>query len=267
MLAKSYVWWPGTDGDINVMIKSFGICLEERKKPAHTVLTPWPWPEKVWSRVYADFLGPFYGSMYLVVSDAHFKWPEMIDLKQNTKATNLVIEIKKLFARYGYPFHLVTDNGPQFRSKEFVMFLKQSGVKHTFSPPYHPATNGAAENLVNTFKHKVEKIVKEGETLREMRTRFDLMRPRIADTVFERQQAQIAARKSDSKVILQEGDSVLVDNYGVAGGKRVEAKIEKQITPSTYEVSLIPTEKLVTDKRSVSACSVLSSLLDLSNYS
>ncbi|XP_014217296.1 uncharacterized protein LOC106645854, partial [Copidosoma floridanum] len=56
--------------------------------------------------------------------------------------------------RFGLPDHIVSDNGPQFRSLEFREFLKRNGVKQSFSPPYHPATNGAAENFVKTFKDK-----------------------------------------------------------------------------------------------------------------
>ena len=50
-----------------------------------------------------------------------------------------------LFARYGIPEEVVSDNGPQLASKEFSQFLKQNGVKFTRVPPYHPASNGAAE--------------------------------------------------------------------------------------------------------------------------
>jgi len=32
--------------------------------------------------------------------------------------------LRVLFARYGLPRHVVSDNGPQFRSEEFTLFLK-----------------------------------------------------------------------------------------------------------------------------------------------
>ena len=43
------------------------------------------------------------------------------------------------------------DNGPQFISEEFAIFVEVNGVKHIKSSPYHPATNGALERLVQTF--------------------------------------------------------------------------------------------------------------------
>lgn len=50
-----------------------------------------------------------------------------------------------------FPDQLVSDNGPQFISEEFGLFLKQNGVKHIKSSPYHPASNGQAERFVRTF--------------------------------------------------------------------------------------------------------------------
>ena len=58
-----------------------------------------------------------------------------------------------LFARYGVPAQLVSDNGPQLKSDEFEQFLKRNGIKHITSAPYHPATNGLAERCVESFKN------------------------------------------------------------------------------------------------------------------
>lgn len=74
-------------------------------------------------------------------------------------------EFKKVLVRFGLPRHLVSDNGTQYTSIEFQEFCKINGIKHSFTAPHHPATNGAAENFVETFKDKVDKIVKSGKSL------------------------------------------------------------------------------------------------------
>lgn len=53
-----------------------------------------------------------------------------------------------LFASYGLPEEIVTDNRPQFVSSTFKTFIKTNGVKQTLGSPYHPASNGAAERSV-----------------------------------------------------------------------------------------------------------------------
>ena len=60
--------------------------------------------------------------------------------------------LKALFARYGVPDVLVTDNGPQFASAEFVSFAKRWGFQHVTSSPHCPQSNGRVENVVKTVK-------------------------------------------------------------------------------------------------------------------
>ncbi|XP_046750596.1 uncharacterized protein K02A2.6-like [Diprion similis] len=135
-LTRSYVWWPNIDQNIENTVKSCGICIKEQKAPPHAPLTLWPWPGKVWDRIHADFLGPLFGDMYLVVVDAYSKLSEVINFRNNTKAYRVVEVFDELFAKYGLPNLVVTDNGPQFRSDELGQFFKSNGVQHSFSPPY-----------------------------------------------------------------------------------------------------------------------------------
>ena len=55
-------------------------------------------------------------------------------------------------ARHGIPETLVSDNGPQFSSKEFVLFSKDYGFNHTNSSPGHASGNGEVERAVRTIK-------------------------------------------------------------------------------------------------------------------
>ena len=45
---------------------------------------------------------------------------------------------------------LITDNGSPYRSRLFARTCKDLGIKHTFTRPYRPQTNGKAERFIQT---------------------------------------------------------------------------------------------------------------------
>ena len=47
-----------------------------------------------------------------------------------------------MFARFGVPFSLRTENGPQFVPEEFESFLQADGVEHCSMTPLWPQANG-----------------------------------------------------------------------------------------------------------------------------
>ena len=49
-------------------------------------------------------------------------------------------------------------------STEFQSFLGQHHIIHHKSPPYHPATNGLAENMVKSVKSHLKKYKHDGTT-------------------------------------------------------------------------------------------------------
>ena len=63
--------------------------------------------------------------MFLLILDAHSKWPEIFSMKSNTQSDNLIKAFKNVFSRYGLCDHVVSDNGSQYKSDEFNKFLKQ----------------------------------------------------------------------------------------------------------------------------------------------
>ena len=89
--------------------------------------------------------------MFLIVMNAHSKWPEVVP-RTTTSTTRIIEELIKLFATHGLTEQLVSDNSPQFTADEFRIFMRSNGIKHIRSVPYHPATNGINERFVQIFK-------------------------------------------------------------------------------------------------------------------
>ena len=154
-IARSHVWWPGLDKALEDLVSSCSRCQAVRNSPPAAPLHPWSWPTKPWQRIHIDFAGPLSGRSYLIVVDAHSKWPEVVEMSSTTTAAT-IRELRRIFASYGLPEQLVSDNGPQFTSQEFAMFMRNNGIKHIHSAPYHPSTNGAAERFVQTFKRAMK---------------------------------------------------------------------------------------------------------------
>ena len=136
-LARSYIWWPKMDTDIEALVKKCTDCQQSSSSPPTAPLHPWEWPAQPWSRLHLDFAGPFLGKMYLVLVDAHSKWLD-VQIMNSITSEMTISRLRSIFATHGLPQQIVTDNGPTFTSEAFKEFTKLNGIKHTFSAPYHP---------------------------------------------------------------------------------------------------------------------------------
>ena len=153
------------------MVKSCTSCQAVKHSPAVAPVQPWRWPNQPWKRIHLDFAGLFQGSMFLVSVDAHSKWPEVFVLKETT-ATKSIEILSVIFARFGLPDQVVTDNGPQFVSEDFYHFLKSNGIKHIRCAPYHPASYGPVERFVQSLKMALRSTVNSGLSLQHHLSNF-----------------------------------------------------------------------------------------------
>lgn len=161
-----------------------------------------------------------------------------------TSADATIKVLRNIFARHGLPRQVVSDNGRQFVSDNFRQFLHDNGIRHITVPVYHPSSNGLAERFVQNLK-KVLKCNYDnpdlaianfllayrnsphgttGETPaqlllgRSLRSRLDLVRPSVHDTVSEKQKV-VETKASKFKV----NDEVMVRTYH--GSKWLHGKI------------------------------------------
>ena len=104
-IARSYLWWPGLDKDLENRVKSCESCQAVRKNPAPAPLHPWLWPTKPWKRIHFDFAGPFQGRMFFIVVDADSKWTEVIEIPSIT-AQRTIMEVHRLFSSLTYQSRL-----------------------------------------------------------------------------------------------------------------------------------------------------------------
>ena len=69
----------------------------------------------------------------------------------------------EMFADWGTPEFLVSDNGPQFRAKEFKDFCHSRNVTPIYTSPLHSSGNGQVERIIGTVKGMMKRSVR-GQT-------------------------------------------------------------------------------------------------------
>ena len=260
-LARSYIWWPGMDTDIEQAVKTCESCQVSRASPPLAPLHPWEWPARPWSRIHIDFAGPFMDNMFLVIVDAHSKWLDVHLMKSITSAKTIE-KLRILFANHGIPQKIVSDNGPSFTSDEFKRFMQANGILHVTSAQYHPSTNGLAERAVQTMKQGLRQM-KEGSVQeklsrfllkyritphsttgvapsellmgRRLRSRLDLLHPDLTDTVANKLTHD--RKKPDRHFTV--GDLVYVEDFTVSRTTKWIPGVVQEVTgPVSYQIKL-----------------------------
>lgn len=169
---RDQYWWPGMDRQVESTIRSCTVCqaADKSTKTAPTPLQPVPLPDKPWSKIAIDIVGPFDQApancrFAISVVDYFSKWPEVAFCSDISSRT-VIDFLLTIFAREGYPTELVSDHGRQFTSKEFESFLEARGIKHTFSAIYHPQANGLVERFNRVLKSYIQLSLLEQRPLK-----------------------------------------------------------------------------------------------------
>ena len=150
-LARSFMWWPNIDADIEHQVQQCDSCQRTRPAPSRAPLHPWEMPRSAWERIHVDYTGPLDGQMLLIVVDAYSKWLD-VSCGSSCTSARTISDLKKMFSTHGVPCMLVSDNGPAFSSEEFRQFCVSNGIRHVKVAAYHPSSNGLAERAVRTVK-------------------------------------------------------------------------------------------------------------------
>ena len=265
-IARSYFWWHGLDKAIEDLAKSCTACQATQASPAVAPLHPWVWPDTPWKRIHVDFGGPFMGKIFFIIVDAHSKWPEVVTMSATT-SRHTIDALRSVFAHFGLPEQLVSDNGPQFTSDEFAQFMKDCGTKHILCSPYHPSSNGLAERFVQTFKRAMRAGEQDEPSIhrrlsdfllsyratphtttstspselflqRKLRTQFDLLKPSVKEAVESHQAAQKANHDKHSKdCSFCNGTPVMVKDFRYAN-QWIPGTIVEKLGPVTYHVDV-----------------------------
>ena len=156
VLTRSYIWWPRIDNEIEKTAKPCSGCKLMQVEPITATVHPWECPSSHWPHPYIDFTGPFLGCMFLIVADAYSRWLQ-IEKMDITISAKTIEKLQNLFARYGVPAQLVSDNGAQYKIRrvQAVPQEKWNQTHHVSTIP--PCQQWSSRALCAEFQISHEK--------------------------------------------------------------------------------------------------------------
>ena len=136
-----------------------------------------------------------------------------------------------MFAQFGLPETIVTDNGPCFVSAEFETSLARNGIKQLTSAPYHPSSNGLAERAVQLVKRGLNKITRGS------------MKSRLAQILFHyRLSPQTTTGVAPSELLLGRRPSGFVEASHCCRNRSVETPRESHTELDTTTPATVSSE-------------------------
>ena len=94
-----------------------------------------------------------------MATDYLAKWVEAKAMVKNDVRTIAKFLYEYVFARYGFPIEIVSDEGVHFVNEVIEFLLNEFMVIHRKSAPYHPQANGQVESTNKTLCSALAKVV------------------------------------------------------------------------------------------------------------
>ena len=143
-------------------VKSCKLCKLYNVKrggfhPMRTILA-----ERPMDHVVMDFIGPLKASdrgfvFVLLLVDVHTRFVFLRPMVVK-KAVEVAYELVNVFASFGVPKILQSDNDPSFVNEVIEEFLNVKGFEHCRIMKYFPCTNGVTEKFCGRNQVVVEEV-------------------------------------------------------------------------------------------------------------
>ena len=165
---QPHFYWPRMHKDVTHYCKSCDTCQREGKgrKIPPAPLVSVPLVSEPWCRVAIDIVGPLpvcpkTGNRFILTCmDLASHYPEAIPLKQHT-AEDVANALSQIFAHFGFPDEILSDQGTEFTSELMQHFFHHFGITQIRCSPYHPQTNGSCERFHRTLKSMLCSMVEQ----------------------------------------------------------------------------------------------------------
>lgn len=154
---RTRAWWPSIAKDVQNQLRTCPSCQTakgasestKRGPPLHSLQREDVQLFEQWS---IDLIGilprTYCGNRWIITAiERSTGWPVVRALKDATSQSVMNFIQEEIFAVYGTPSEILTDNGSNLVSAAIETFFQNAGIRHRTTTPYHPQTNGKNERL------------------------------------------------------------------------------------------------------------------------
>ena len=158
-LIRTKVWFPNIDKMVEEAVSKCIPCQANSNRCAKEPLLMSELPRGPWLNLSIDFCGPLPTGEYLfVIIDEYSRYP-IVEVVRSTSADSTITVLEKVFALFGYPEVVKSDNGPPFQSHAFKSYMTSIGIKHRRIMPRWPQANSQAEGFNKPLMKAVRSAV------------------------------------------------------------------------------------------------------------
>ena len=165
-LMKEHFWWPGMSQALLKAVANCGRCIQYEAKGQLPPMQPIICTEPM-ELVHIDYVGmevtiatdkkPVVRNVLMVMN--HFMhYVQAFVMKNHTARTTARVLCNNYFSVFGFPQHLMSDQGTKFCGKVIAVMCSLLGVEKIQTTPYHPQTNGSAKRVHQTLQCMIDKL-------------------------------------------------------------------------------------------------------------
>ena len=165
-LIKRYYFWPKMIKHISQHIESCSLCRREKLTADKYQLQTTEIPDQPFVKVGIDLIVDLDISHkgnknILVVVDHLTGYPIAVPIPNKEASTVVDAFYEKVILEHSAPNIILSDNGKEFANETMAQLCDAFNIKHSFTSPYMPQSNGKTENFNKFLKASIRKLCQE----------------------------------------------------------------------------------------------------------
>ena len=165
-LIKRYYFWPKMIKNISQHVESCSLCRREKLTVDKYQLQTTEIPDQPFAKVGIDLIVDLDISHrgnknILVVVDHLTGYPIAVPIPNKEASTVVDAFYEKVILEHTAPHIVLSDNGKEFANDTMAQLCDAFNIKHNFTSPYMPQSNGKTENFNKFLKASIRKLCQE----------------------------------------------------------------------------------------------------------